>query len=339
VLTRTGPEINAIHEASACLVSALERQGCQARLVEWSREGARSAACDSDVIVIPYNPFMYGRWGFAPALVREALGMRRRRSSRAKLALVVHEPYVPIHDWKSLLMGAWQRAQLGALLLLSDRPFASIEPWADAFSRVRRTRHLPSGSVLPDARHERVALRSELGLADRFVAASLSTGNPSHLGSYVAASLRRIADAGLPITFLELGAGARPVQGIPAEVQIIRPGRLPAERLAAHVAAADLMLTPFVDGVSTRRTSFMAGLQQEVAVAGTSGPLTDAELLAAELELVEVGNADAFAERAAHLAIDEGRRSRAASAGRALFQTRFSWDAIGARFIEGVIGQ
>jgi glycosyltransferase involved in cell wall biosynthesis len=295
----------------------------------------RKASSTSDVLAVPYNPFLYGRWGFAPSLIWDIASVRRR-ASRPCVVLVVHETFVRIQDGKSLLMGAWQRFQLGVLLLLADRSFASIEEWAAKLSRIRRTAHLPSGSTLPDARAERDDVRAELGVSDRLVVATLSTGHPSHLTPYVASSLRRVAAGSRPVTFLQLGAGADEVGGVPADVPVIRPGRLSAERLAAHVAAADLLLTPFADGVSTRRTSFLAGLQQEVAVVGTSGALTDSVLESAGLELVEVGNADAFAERVALLAGADDHRATAAASGRALFESHFTADAIAARFLRGI---
>ena len=113
------------------------------------------------------------------------------------------------------------------------------------------------------------------------------------------------------MTFLQLGAGARSVAA-PGGMRVIKPGMLPAEELAALVASADLFLAPFIDGVSTRRTSFTAALCEGVAVVGTSGPLTDPMVLGAQLELVEVGSALQFAERVAEVAADPARREAAA---------------------------
>jgi hypothetical protein len=334
LLTRVGDDVNAIHDASACLVEALERRGHEARLVDWAPGALRDAASSVDVLAVPYNPFMYGRRGFAPALVRDVASVRLGRT-RPCLVLVVHETFVPMRDPKSVLMGAWQRLQLGALLVLADRSFASIESWAAMLSRVRRTSHLPSGSALPDARAERQRIRAELGVSDRFVVATLSTGHPSHLTSYVGASLRQVGAVGRPTTFLQLGAGASALD-VPPEMPVIRPGRLPAERLAAHVAAADLLLAPFADGVSTRRTSFMVGLQQAVAVLGTSGSSTDSVFGSAGLELVAVGDADAFAARASVLAAADRQRAAVAASGHALFASHFTADAIAARFLDGI---
>jgi glycosyltransferase involved in cell wall biosynthesis len=335
VLTRRGETVNAIHDASACLVEALNRKGHRARLVDWVPGTVFDAALGSDVVAVPYNPFLYGRWGFAPSLMRDVARVRCR-PSRPRVTLVVHETYVDIRDWKSLLMSTWQRFQLLTLLVVADHAFASIETWAAKLSRVRRTTHLPSGSALPDRRATRAYTRAELGVSDRFVIATLSTGHPSHLTSYVTSSLRRIAATDASTTFLQLGATASAVDGIPPSMSVIRPGRLPPERLAAFLAAADLLLTPFEDGVSTRRTSFIAGLQQGVAVVGTTGALTDTMLESANLELVEVGHPEVFAERAVLLAADHDRRGHAAAAGRALFETHFTWEVLAARFLEEV---
>ncbi len=137
------------------------------------------------------------------------------------------------------------------------------------------------------------------------------------------------------MTFLQLGAGARSVAA-PGGMIVIKPGMLPTEELAALVASADLFLAPFVDGVSTRRTSSTAALCEGVAVVGTSGPLTDPMLLGAQLELVEVGNSLQFAERVAEVAADPARREAAATAGHALFEAELTWDAIASRFLAGL---
>ena len=44
VLTRAGEGVNAIHDASACLVDALNRRGHEAKLVEWVPGTMRGAA-------------------------------------------------------------------------------------------------------------------------------------------------------------------------------------------------------------------------------------------------------------------------------------------------------
>ena len=162
---------------------------------------------------------------------------------------------------------------------------------------------------------------------------TLTTGHPSQLTSYVEAALSRLSAEGVSTVFLHLGAGAADVRS-PSGTRIERSGQLPAERLAALVAACDLFLTPFVDGVSTRRGSFMAGLCQEVAVLGTRGVHTDPMLANRGLELVPVGDPDAYAERAISLALDDRVRRGIARSGRDLFEVEFTWDAIAKRLLD-----
>jgi hypothetical protein len=323
--------MNAIDHASSMLCDALGERGHDARTVAWAPGRAPAEAAGADLLVLPYNPFMWGRWGFAPGLVT-ALARLRRRSPRPRLALLVHEPWVPVEGPRSLVMGAWQRLQLGALLLLADRRYASIEAWVTTLGRIRPVAHLPSGSNVPDRRSLRQAIREELELDGAFAVATLSTGHPSHLTGHVESALSGLDAAGIPTVFLQLGAGAPPVAA-PSSVRVVTPGELTAERLAATLAAADLQLTPYVDGVSTRRGSFMAGLCQEVAVLGTRGPLTDQVLLGQGLELVDVHQRDRYAARAVALAQDDEARADAAHAGRRLFEAEFTWNAIADRLL------
>jgi glycosyltransferase involved in cell wall biosynthesis len=50
---------------------------------------------------------------------------------------------------------------------------------------------------------------------------------------------------------------------------------LPADRVAVHLAACDLLLQPYPDGASTRRTSLMSGLALGLPVLTTEGVLTE----------------------------------------------------------------
>jgi glycosyltransferase involved in cell wall biosynthesis len=53
--------------------------------------------------------------------------------------------------------------------------------------------------------------------------------------------------------------------------QVLATGALPAEEIAPHLAACDLLVQPYPDGVTTRRTSLMAGLALGAACVTTVG--------------------------------------------------------------------
>ncbi|HEU0318019.1 MAG TPA: glycosyltransferase, partial [Solirubrobacteraceae bacterium] len=117
----------------------------------------------------------------------------------------------------------------------------------------------------------------------------------------------------------------------------LHPGTLPAGELAGWVAAADLALLPFVDGVSTRRSTVVAALQHGVCVLSTDGRMTDHELReTAALVLTAADDAAAFACAAARLGVDPRLRARHATAARQRFERRHAWPVVARRLLEAL---
>jgi glycosyltransferase involved in cell wall biosynthesis len=346
--------VDAIRDSTFCLAEALHRQGLAAHV--WLRRAERKwsvAVVDGpsgppgeafdprnyDAVVLQYNPFLFGKWGFAPWLPAKL--WRWRRAADTQLALMVHEPYVPMLNWKWVLMGAWQRAQLEAARLGVDVVFASIEAWAgllQARRPVRPTFHLPVGSNLPDRRDARVAARERLRITDTVVLASFGTNHPSRLPEYIVHAANDVSEAVGDVLLLNLGTGTLHGGSLSASVRLYEPGRLPEDDLATWLSAADLFLAPFADGVSTRRSSVMAALQHGLPVVGTDGYLTDGILRrsTAALRLFPVDRPDLFAEAVVELAKAPDERLAAARAARALYEASFDWPVLARRLLDGV---
>jgi glycosyltransferase involved in cell wall biosynthesis len=327
---------NAILEYTRCLDRALRDHGTASEIVEIAEAPPDLKAYDA--VVLQYNPFLYGRWGFAPLLVASLLRVRMS-TRRPTLAIMVHEMYVPMRDWRSIIMGVVQRIQLRLLHALSDLVFVSIENWTDTVSGWaprRPTWHLPVGSNLPDCGRERGVARDQLGVDDgTLVLASLGTGHPSRLTDYVVAATNAVALHHAPVLMLNLGAGAPSLKGLNPAVSVVEPGPLASDDLARLLSAADLFLAPFVDGVSTRRGSVMAALQHALPVVGTEGHLTDACLReSGALRLVPAAQIATFANVASSLVQDQTRRVALAAAAGALYQREFDWPVIAARLRE-----
>lgn len=303
------------------------------------RAWRRLRRLDGDAaVVIQYSPFCYARRGFAPGLPACLLALRAT-GERPTVALMVHEPYVPMSNWRWALMGLWQRLQLAALRLGADVTFTSIEPWARQFGAQppwRPVHHLPVGSNFPDAREQRAEQRRRLGAGPGdVVLACLGRDHPGWRAGHVVAAANAAARGGRPPVLLNLGADAPALAGLDPAISLHEPGYLEPYEFAARLAAADLFLAPTLDGVSTRRGSVMAALQHGLAVLGTDGPLTDAVLRAAApaLTLSPVGDPDAFARAAARLAADPDRRSVAGAAARGLYEREFDWPVIADRLV------
>lgn len=351
--------IDAIRTYSTLLAETLARAGARADVFLRTKDGGWVNAAEPDAprasaarglaesvrgydaVLLQYNPFMYGRWGFAPWLPvsLRALGPRSRRPI---LALMVHEPYVPMVSWRWTLMGLWQRTQLAALRAEADVVFASIEAWTSQLSRwwpLRPTRHLPVASNLPDKRTSRAEERERLGVdtTDTVVLAAFGTGHPARLTSLLVDAANAAAATRGRVLLLNLGAGARTLRGrLEKNVELHEPGNQSEDALARSLAAADVFLIPLVDGVSTRRGSLMAALQHGLAVVGTDGPLTDRVLRDASgaLRLVPTGRPEAFARTVARLVDSPDERRELGRAARALYAESFDWPAAGKRVLD-----
>lgn len=332
-----GHEVDGIRDYSEELTRVLAaRPRCAATLVTSvvarTRLGRSRAGSGADVVVLQYSPFCYGRWGFAPWLALRALGVRARRSPGTRLAIMVHEPYVALEGWSATLMGLWQRLQLRALHSGSDVVFVSIERWATtlgAWLPRRPVHHLPVGSNLPDRRDARGPKREALGIGEAIVVAALGRKHPGWVGELVARAVNEMEASGRPIVLLLLGAEAPSLPEVHDSVRVVRPGPLSATALAEHLAAADLFLAPYLDGVSTRRGAMMAALQHGLPVIGTIGELTDGILRDATsaMTLVPADNSRAF-EAAARDWIDAYSPVASGSPGRDLYELHFDWDVI-----------
>jgi glycosyltransferase involved in cell wall biosynthesis len=358
LVTQAGiDEINAITEYTSRLTDALRRDGVRADL-HLRKNGHRFflAANEAepgrylrrqvegyDAMVLQYNPFMYGRWGFTPWLPLALLTLRRA-ARRPVIALMVHEPCVDIVDWRSLLMGLWQRVQLATLVRSSDIVFVSVEAWTPYLRGRRRSTpviHIPVSSNLPDRRRSRSAERASLGVdPGELVLAAFGTGHPARLTGYIVAAANRLVRSGQQVTLLNLGHGARGLHGLDATVRLHHPGRLPAEVVAARLASADIFLAPYVDGVSSRRTAVMAALQHALPVVGTDGASTDQlfRRAADALRLQPVGSVESFADSVFGLARDPDLRAAMGRSARRLYEECFDWPVLSAKLFRNLHG-
>lgn len=291
-------------------------------------------------LVLQYNPFSFARWGFAPWLPFALAAPRlRRRRHRPFVAVMVHEPYVPMTSVRWALLGTWQRLQLAAVRACADVTFASIGAWQESLAESLPrgpVHHLPVGSNFPDRRGSRQASRRELGVGEEeLVVAALGRDHPSWLGDYVVAAANAIASGGRPLRLLGVGATMPDLPGLDPAIRFERPGLLEADEVAARLAASDLFLAPLIDGVSTRRGSVMAGLQHGLPVVGTEGPLTDRVLRGAgeALALTPTGRPEEFAAAAARLAREPEARERMGAAARRLYESEFDWPVVAGKLL------
>ena len=285
-----------------------------------------------DWLFIQFNQFSYGQWGlnpFFPLAVRRI----RKACSDTRIAVMFHEDFVPVTNWRRAIMTTWQRWQFWMLGQQADQIFFSIDPWVRRYASwfpQTPVHHLPVGSNMPRVEADRSAVRRELGVSDdSFVVGVFGSLHASRLLDHIRAAAKGILQQSANASLLYIGPHGEAFQDAMNGLPVLDAGRLPPEAVSRHFQAMDIYLAPFVDGVSTRRGSFMTGLQHGVPTVATVGPLTDNLLRKADGEafhLAPVNRPDQFAERALYLQSDVQHRTSIGTAGRQLYDNYFTFE-------------
>ena len=284
-----------------------------------------------DWVLLQYNPFSYGRWGLNLHLP-EILRHLRRGLPRTRLAVMVHEPFVPIITPQFAVMASWQRWQLWRLGQAADVLFFSIEPWAIRFKKWfpgKRVHHLPVGSNIGRVPITRPEARARLGIpAETVVLGLFGTASSGRLLDRAKDALAALTHSGIPSLLLYIGPDTAAICAALGSENIIAGGPFPVDEVSRRLSAIDIYLAAYIDGVSTRRGAFMAALQHGAAIVATRGPLTD-EALEREVEkaflLADVTNPKEFINAVSDLAQNTDKRQRLSRQAEELYTRDFTW--------------
>jgi len=237
------------------------------------------AEAGADQVLVQYVPFLYARLGVAPRLVA---ALRRVRRAGVRIAVFVHEPFVPFTRLPWLLTGGPQRAQLRAVLRLADRAYAPVPAWVARLSRWTGGRVpvtlAPVGATLPVSGLSRDAARARLGLqCDETAIGVFSPGANAFRQDWLAESWRAALPS--PATrWVLFGNGSTALGARLAGPTVTTLGTLPPTEIADVMRAMDLALAPYRDGLTLRRTAAMLALAHGVATVSSTGHLWDPSL-------------------------------------------------------------
>jgi glycosyltransferase involved in cell wall biosynthesis len=270
----------------------------------------------------------------------------RRRGDRVEI--MVHEPFLAFEDgsWRQNAAALVHRLMTVILLRAAERVWVSIPRWGSLLRPYLLGRQIPfewlplpsnitfvndpetTQTIRRRCAHEGALLLGHFGTYSRPVVSVLEP------------ILLKLADHSHRHSILLMGIGSEDLQRrlIKREPELSprlhATGALSPEGVSCHLSACDLLIQPYPDGVSTRRTSFMAGLSHGKPILTTSGPSTEPlwmQLGAAAL--APVGDIDAFVKHLNLLCVDSSERARLGQAARKLYEDRFdiAWTATALR--------
>jgi glycosyltransferase involved in cell wall biosynthesis len=297
---------------------------------------AAALLAEPGIVLVQYVPGAYGARGLNLPFCRWLARMRR---SGSDVRVMFHEPFFYFglsRPWRNVF-AVVQRAMAALLLRASTRVYYSTETWTRLlapYGPQAGVEVLPIPATIPaDVTGDAIgAARGRRRGA--FVIGHFGTYG-EHVGRQLdvvlPALLRRLPDARV----LLVGGGGEPfARTLPPDVRgrVDATGRLPGVEAAAALRACDVLVQPYPDGVTTRRTSVMAALTTSVPVITTAGPLTErvwAETSA--VALAPAGDVPALVDMAAKLAGDPPARAALGARGRDLYDARFALDVTIAR--------
>ena len=245
--------------------------------------------------------------------------------------IMVHEPYLAFweHAWRHALVAAVHRVMTMLLLGAADQVWIAIPTWQQRWARYALGRRVPF-TWLPVPSSVSPASLSSSDSADHSRYAGQDGVLIGHFGTYgpgVAELLQKLIPPSwrMPRPLAgSCGTGSvqfrhRFIVAYPELAERIHAiGHVPATDLAAYLSACDLLIQPYPDGVSSRRTSAMAGLSLGRAIVTTRGHLTEPLWDASKAVLLaDVADPRGFVAHVERLLLDCGERQRLGDSGRA----------------------
>ncbi|MEJ7810657.1 MAG: glycosyltransferase [Gemmatimonadaceae bacterium] len=287
-------------------------------------------------LLVQWVPHGYGRRSMNVAFCLWL--WQRSRVSGDRVELMVHEPFLAFGEGSRTqdAAAAVHRVMVAVLLRAARRVWVSIPAWKRAWRPYALGRPVPF-TWLPVPSNVPVvndtagvhAVRARFTASGELLVGHFGTvggGIEQPLRSAIVAVLRRRADT--RVILIGHGGAAvheRLVREHPdLGKRVIATGALAGADVSRHLSACDIMLQPYPDGVSARRTSAMAGLAHRRAIVTTAGRLTEplwAE--SAAVTLVPASDPSALADAALALLADARERQRLGAAAAELYQDRF----------------
>ena len=251
--------------------------------------------------------------------------------------VMVHEPYLPFKRkaWRQNA-AAWVHRLMTVILLRGAHHVwlsipgwrAYLEPYAP--SRPLGFDWLPVPSSVP-VRDDAAAAGS---IHRQFASDGLLVGHFGTYGGPIAPMLHQILPACLraapDVSVLLMGGGSQRFrddfvrQFSDWQGRVHAAGYLDQSALSNHLAACDVLVQPYPDGVSSRRTTVMAALAHGRPTVTTSGALTEPLWKSSGgIALAPAGDTEGFVRSLMRLLEDPAERTRMGKAARELYRSQF----------------
>ena len=245
-----------------------------------------------------------------------------------QISAMVHEPGHELHKgpWRNRLIALVHRRMLRILLRSAHRVLISIPAW-ESYLRPYAPANL---------KFEWLPIPATIPVVSRKPADDSEIKVVGHLGTYasvmkamLAPAISKLLETRPNSSFLLMGKGsevfARALSARHPAIaaRIKSTGQLSDAALSRSISSCDMMLQPFPDGLSSRRTSLMNALAHGVAVVSNLGHLS--EDFWDSSKAVAITDPAHFVDTCIQLLDDATARKSIAEKGSQLYRSRFDW--------------
>jgi glycosyltransferase involved in cell wall biosynthesis len=304
---------------------------CYGRRALAELSGALDRAAAPHRVLVQYVPHAFG---WRAGNLRFCAWLRSRR--RDHVWVMFHEVAYPFERRAGLrrhALAVVNRVMASLVGGAAERAFISIPAWQPGVDAVTRAGTPIAWLPVPSPIAVAGSRRDAAGLA-----ATFGQGHPlvGHFGTYgglikpllepAIVALAGRTDCRILLIGRGSGEACRSiVEAHPALAERVRAtGALEPQDVSRHVSACTVMMQPYPDGISSRRTSAMVALAHGVPIASNDGPLSEPVWRESNaVALAAPGDPAGLAALAASLIADPDRRDDLARRGIDLYDSQF----------------
>jgi glycosyltransferase involved in cell wall biosynthesis len=298
-------------------------------------------------LVIQYVPNAWGQRGMNLGFCQ---WVRLRAQFGDEVRLMIHEPFLPYQFTlgPACWYMAWvQRRMMTLLLNAATTVYLSIPGWTEMLRHYGKGRNggevwLPAFSTIPvEDDPARVRdLRVEVANPQQLILGSFGTFG-GEIGRLTPTVFAHVLPHARDAVGLLLGRGSARIAAQVSAAAAVPASRifafedLPADEISCRLQGCDVMVQPYPDGISSRRSSAMAALAHGLPVVTNTGFLTD-PLFAGTAGVAKIKgrDADLLAKLVHGFLLAEDSRIAFGAGGREFYQENFAVEHVVAKLLE-----